>query len=167
MERVLSSLADHCCVSLALVSGRDRADLQARVDIPGFIYAGNHGLEISGPGFLFVEPTAAENSGAVQEMAKQLGDALHNIEGVQVEFKGLSISVHFRQVAAENWEHVANCLVHAALAGSTYPFVLTAGEKAFEIRPRVYWHKGMLLAGSGKTRQAWNLANLHRRRYHR
>src|SRR4051812_11895195 len=59
MERVLQSLAEDENSSLAIFSGRDRADLQGRIDIPGLIYAGNHGLEISGPGYMFVEPMAA------------------------------------------------------------------------------------------------------------
>src|SRR5262249_17261107 len=54
MRRALLSLATHPGITLAVISGRDRTDLQSRVNIPGVIYAGNHGLEISGPGFLFV-----------------------------------------------------------------------------------------------------------------
>ena len=141
MERVLQSVSEHEHSSVAVISGRERADLQSRLGIPGLIYAGNHGLEISGPGYLFVEPTAAANVGALQEMADQLTQKLQGIEGAVVEFKGLTISVHHRQAQVETWEEVRR-LVHAALAGSTYPFVLTTGEKVFEIRPRVYWHKG-------------------------
>src|ERR1700735_659340 len=54
MERSLLNLAEDENVSLAIFSGRDRADLQGRVEIPNIIYVGNHGLEISGPGFMFV-----------------------------------------------------------------------------------------------------------------
>ncbi len=60
-QATLQGLAAHPNLSLALISGRERADLEARVGIPGLIYSGNHGLEISGPGFSFVEPTAVES----------------------------------------------------------------------------------------------------------
>ena len=67
---------------LAIVSGRDRADLQARVGIPGLIYAGNHGLEISGPGFVFVEPTAASQVEALQELAGSTDHKVQPITGL-------------------------------------------------------------------------------------
>jgi len=141
MERVLTSLSEHGHAAVAIFSGRDRADLQGRVGIPKLIYAGNHGLEISGPGFLFIEPTAAGYATASQELAEQLTQKLQPIKGAIVEFKGLTVSVHYRQVANEEWETVRHH-VHATLAKVTHPFVLTPGEKVFEIRPRVYWNKG-------------------------
>jgi len=66
--------------------------------IPGLIYAGNHGLEISGPGFLFVEPAAAAHRAALQELANVLQLRLQPIEGARVEDKGLTLTVHYRQV---------------------------------------------------------------------
>jgi len=141
MDRTLLTLADLPDISLAIISGRDRNDLQGRVGIPGLIYAGNHGLEISGPGYFFVEPTAVAQTGVLEELAKHLTAKLLPIHGVLVECKGLTISVHYRQVALAEWDEVRR-LVHGELAGTTHPFVLTTGEKVFEIRPRVYWNKG-------------------------
>jgi trehalose-phosphatase len=141
MERVLQSLSEHDGTTLAIISGRDRADLHDRVGIPGAVYGGNHGLEISGPGFVFVEPTAASHVGALQELSEQLTGKTQSIPGALVEFKGLTISVHYRQVATAQWDDLRH-LVHGALASTTHPFVLTAGDKVFEIRPRVYWNKG-------------------------
>jgi trehalose-phosphatase len=141
MERVLLALAEHDHVSLAIISGRDRADLQAHVGIPNIFYAGNHGLEISGPGVLFIEPTAAAFTSALQALAEELARKLQGIEGVIVEFKGLTLSVHYRQVTADAVEEVRR-RVHAVLAGAIHPFMLAQGEKVYEIRPRVYWNKG-------------------------
>jgi trehalose-phosphatase len=141
MDRVLQSLAARPDVTLAIFSGRDRADLQSRVNIAGILYAGNHGLEISGPGVLFVEEDAAARADALQHLANSLSAQLKPIEGASVEFKGLTVSVHYRHLPADHWEDVRR-FVHTALAGASYPFVLTTGEKAFEIRPRVDWNKG-------------------------
>jgi trehalose-phosphatase len=141
MDRVLRVLAQEESVSLAIISGRDRLDLQSRVAIPGIFYAGNHGLEISGPGRVFIEPTAATYSESLQQLATDLGNRLQTIEGALVEFKGLTIAVHFRQVASERLEDVRH-QVHGALANAAHPFVLSTGEKVYEIRPRVYWNKG-------------------------
>ena len=64
---------------VAIVSGRERSDLQARVGIPGLVYAGNHGLEISGPGLVFVEPMAIGDRDSL-EFAKIL---VARMEGIQ------------------------------------------------------------------------------------
>jgi trehalose-phosphatase len=141
MQQVLTSLAERGVASVAVISGRDRADLQERVGIPGLTYAGNHGLEISGPGFMFVEPTAASYVGPLKELSDQLGAKLQGVSGALVENKGLTLSVHYRQVPEGHVEQVRQ-LVHAALAATTHPFVLTTGNMVFEIRPRVYWNKG-------------------------
>jgi len=141
MERVLLALAEHEDVSLAIISGRDRADLQGRVGIPGLIYAGNHGMDISGPGYLFVEHTAAMNAGAMQELADRLNEKLAAIPGALVENKGLTISVHFRLVAHDAVDDVRR-VVEQCVANAANPFVVTKGHLVFDIRPKVRWNKG-------------------------
>src|SRR5438067_895606 len=86
-ERVLLALAGHDTVALVILSGRERADLQSRVPIPGAILVGNHGLEIGGPGMLYVEPSSAERVGALQELTEALTRRLEGIPSVQVEYK--------------------------------------------------------------------------------
>ena len=44
VEASLSRLVDHLAV-VALVSGRTITDLALRIDVPGALYVGNHGLE--------------------------------------------------------------------------------------------------------------------------
>ena len=139
-ERVLWLLAGLDNISLAIVSGRERADLQSRVGIPGVIYAGNHALEISGPGCLFVEPSAVEHSAALEGLAASLTHELEQIPGILVENKGLTLSVHFREVAAEEAAKVRR-IVHNTLAISRHPFLLTLGHLVYEIRPRTNWNK--------------------------
>jgi trehalose-phosphatase len=141
MERALRAIAGHDTMSVAIISGRDRTDLHRLVDIPGLIYVGNHGLDISGPGYMFVEPTAASRTDELRALAQTLTAKLQGIEGVFVEYKGLTISVHYRQVPASGQDELRR-IVHATLAGTSHPFVLGAGEKVHEIRPRVYWNKG-------------------------
>jgi trehalose-phosphatase len=141
MKLIVQALGNCVNTSVAVISGRDRADLQARVDIPGLIYAGNHGLEISGPGFIFVEPSAVSHRSALQELATGLTRRIQGIPGAVVEDKGLTVSVHYRQVAPAAWEEVRQ-VTHSVLANASHPFLLIPGDKVFEIRPRVYWNKG-------------------------
>ena len=128
-------------VTLAVVSGRELVDLEESVDLPGIVYAGNHGLEISGPECAFVEPTVLEHRPSLKELTENLGTRLREIPGAWVEDKGLTASVHFRNVTQANEEAVRR-LVHGALANTSHPFLVTNGEKVFDIRPRVYWNKG-------------------------
>jgi trehalose-phosphatase len=141
IDRVLRSLAVDERISLAILSGRERSDLQNHIGIPNLIYAGNHGLEISGPGFLFVEPMAAACRDELQTLAEDLTVRLQAVDGALVEDEGLTISIHDRLVAASDRDEVRH-LIRAALARMSHPFVLTRGERVYEIRPRVYWDKG-------------------------
>src|SRR5206468_4160628 len=102
-------------MSVTIISGRERADLQARVGVPGLIYAGNHGLEISGPGFVFIEPAAVACEEALQRLAADLTVRLRPIAGAFVEDKGLTVSVHFRQAPPEARDAIRH-IVEAALA---------------------------------------------------
>lgn len=129
---------------LAILSGRDRSDLESRVGLPAVVYAGNHGLDIRGPGFSFVEPTAATSQSLMNNLAALMQDKLQGIEGIYIENKQLSISVHYRMVGEEAQEAVRR-LVHNVLANTDHPFVLVCGEKVFDIRPRTYWTKGSAL----------------------
>jgi trehalose-phosphatase len=141
LQRTLLALSADENRIVAIVSGRERSNLQSRVGLPGLIYAGNHGLEISGPGFIFIEPTAVGYRETLQKLADALVPRLKAIEGAWVEDKGLTVSVHCRQVAPDKAEEVRR-IVHGALENTSHPFLLTAGDKVFDIRPRVYWHKG-------------------------
>ena len=53
VRRTLSALAVQETVTVGIISGRDIEDVRSRVGVGGITYAGNHGLEIEGPGFAF------------------------------------------------------------------------------------------------------------------
>ena len=67
--------------------------------------------------------------------------------GALVEPKGLTTSVHYRNVSPEHRDDLAR-IVHEAVATDAARFVLTAGHCVWEIRPRVRWHKGQASTGS-------------------
>jgi trehalose 6-phosphate phosphatase len=144
MERLIQTLAARPNISVAIVSGRERTDLASRVGIPGLIYAGNHGLDIDGPGMSYVEPTAFRSIPAMQSLAGALDERLRGIAGVFVENKGLTLSIHYRQVAPAEHEEVHR-RVQGMLARAGQPLVLTTGVKVYEIRPRTHWNKGAAL----------------------
>ena len=141
-RQALARLASDPRFSLAIISGRALSDLRLRVDLENLIYAGNHGLEISGNGVEFIEPTAAEHLKALGELSRHLRARLHDIPGVEVENKILSASVHFRRAPAGSLPEIRQ-IVNDAVIFDGNPFHVTEGRKVLEIRPSVDWDKGM------------------------
>lgn len=127
--------------SVAIVSGRSVHDAYARVGVDGVYYAGNHGLQITGPGVCFLEPTATRIQRPLAWLASALTAGLAHIPGARVENKTLSISVHIRQVAAADKKKVLRH-VQAAVAVAPETFRVTHGKEVYEMLPQVDWHKG-------------------------
>jgi trehalose 6-phosphate phosphatase len=124
-----------------ILSGRAVADLYSRIRLEGLIYAGNHGLEIFGRNLRFVEPGASSRSKQLERLCDELVAELQTIAGTQVEFKGLTASIHYRRAAAADHSRIENS-VRAAVAGTGNLFRVNPGRKVFEIMPRTGWHKG-------------------------
>jgi trehalose 6-phosphate phosphatase len=143
-RRALLALSLCRKATVAIISGRELGDLQERVRIPNVIYCGNHGLEISGRGMSFTEPAATSYQAELQALGVDLAGKLKQIPGAALEDKGLTLTVHYRGVPADAHEDVGR-IVQAVLTTADYPFVLTLGDKVFEIRPRADWNKGSAL----------------------
>ena len=141
MQRALLALVGCDRLALVVLSSRTRADLQERVGIADLIYAGNHGLEISGPGRLFVESAAAGQSEVLRDLATDLRQRLQPIAEARVEDKGLTLSVRFPQTEPFVDEAVRQ-LIQAALARQPERFDVIARAHGYEVLPRVGWHKG-------------------------
>ena len=156
MRDLLRALSRQNRFTVGIVSGRALKDLKSRVGVTGITYAGNHGLEIEGPGLSFIHPLAEELSPVLHLISGVLGKAFKPLAGVLVEDKGLSLSVHFRQVEEAREKDVKNIferVVH--VARSVGKIRVTAGKKVYEVRPQVSWDKGraisMLMAKYNKV----------------
>jgi trehalose 6-phosphate phosphatase len=143
-EPLLRALAARSDTHVALVSGRSLHDLRRRVGIDGVYYAGNHGLEIEGPGVARVHPDAEAAVARLGRMARLLEQRLGDRPGVIVEDKGLTLSVHYRMVDDDGDAARVRADVHAVCAGAR-GLRLTEGKKVVEVRPDVDWHKGRAL----------------------
>lgn len=141
MREALLRLAQREDLTMVIISGRSLEDVCARIGIEGVIYAGNHGMEISGPDLQFVEPQAAIAQKELQLLAKRLHSRVQHLTGVVVENKGLTASIHFRQTPSSMHNELAR-IIETVVAGDDQHFRLTTGKMVYEIRPRVNWHKG-------------------------
>ena len=140
---LLTALAAHPRCIAGIVSGRSVADLAVMADIQGLIHAGNHGMEIRGPGLDFTHPQAIAAREVLNQVRTALADALAHVPGVIVEHKGLTLSVHYR-AAPELLTGEVDDVVKA----TAEPYVesgqlrLTKGKMVVEVRPAIAWDKG-------------------------
>jgi trehalose 6-phosphate phosphatase len=143
ISRLLHILNSKHHVTVGIISGRALADLKHKVNIDGLIYAGNHGLEIEGPGISFTNPVAEELRPILRVIHYVLTKTLSQVKGVLVENKGLSLSVHYRMVDKKNVQDVDNLVKKiVGTAEINGKAKLTSGKKVYEVRPGVDWDKG-------------------------
>ncbi len=139
----LCALVEKPTFSVGIISGRSLSEVKALVGIEGIYYAGNHGLEIEGPGLKFINLAAKAAQTEIKDLARQFEAKLDSIEGVIVEDKGLSLSLHYRLVK-ESEENIVAEVFHQI----TSPLLregkikVSSGKKVWEVRPPINWHKG-------------------------
>lgn len=145
----VAALAAHCPV--AVLSGRDLADVTARVGIPTLWYAGSHGFELTAPdGTHHQNDRAAEAIPVLESAAARLRDTLIDIPGVQVEHKRFAVAVHYRNAARDS---VGTVVAAVRAEGRRTALRVTTGREVIELRPDIDWDKGKTLH--------WMLDRLH------
>jgi trehalose 6-phosphate synthase/phosphatase len=138
MRHALETCVARADTDVAVVSGRAQDDVRKMVGQDVIVYAGNHGLEIGGPG---LRPYRHPDIDHYADRARDLADALDvlQVEGVWVERKGASLTVHFRQADPGS---------HAEVAERARAEIQQAGFQprdahcAVEARPPIGWDKG-------------------------
>jgi trehalose 6-phosphate phosphatase len=133
----------HPRVRLAFLSGRSLGDLVERVGAGGeTVFAGNHGLEISGGGLDWIHPSVAKARPHLDDLLADFDTRFLGIPGIELEDKGLSITLHYRRMIAE-WIPLLN----EALDSLVLPAELRRheGKMVFEFRPAVDWNKGLAI----------------------
>ena len=134
-------------VTVAVVSGRDVADVRSKVELPGIYYAGSHGFDIiSASG----EPVTDERLDRFHEYLAPLDVAtasleaeLEGVEGALVERKKYAIAVHYRRVADADFPKIESAVEQTAPLVPTLR--VATGKKIFEFKPDFDWDKGRAL----------------------
>jgi trehalose 6-phosphate phosphatase len=137
----LQQIVQQKFVVMTIISGRAVEDVFVRIRMEGVVYAGNHGLEIFGRGLSFVEPEAAARRDQLRRLTEVVAAKLRGVAGVRMEDKGLTTSIHYRQVDPSDYAAIEEA-VRTSVAAAGALFRLNTGRKVFEIVPRTGWHKG-------------------------
>ena len=126
----------------ACVSGRSSADAARLVGVEGIRIVGNHGLEL--------DPRSAE----LAEVVRRFVSTLAIPDGIRVEDKELSVTLHYREAADP--EGAGRWLAAVAVDALQEGLEPSWGRMVLEIRPAVSADKGTavraLIAESGATR---------------
>ena len=137
----LQKLATRCPV--AVLSGRDLADVTKRVGLPGIWYAGSHGFELTAPdGTHHQNDTAAATISVLEKAAAELRDQLGSIPGVVVEHKRFGVAAHYRNAARDR---VGEVTAAVRAVGQRHALRVTTGREVIELRPDIDWDKGKTL----------------------
>lgn len=143
-KAMLKKLSQTLDCKLAIISGRSLKDIEKNVGVKDIVYAGNHGLEIKGPGLKFTSITPLESKKIIALIKANLKNKLSSIPGVLLEDKGPILSLHYRLVDDQNISMLKDIFNHAL---SHYvkgrQVRITRGKKVLEVRPAIPWNKGM------------------------
>jgi len=139
--RLLSVLPN---LTVGVISGRSLRDTASKVGLLGVVYVGNHGMEIKElSGITTIDPAVRMSQPIIHNLYRVLVKNLSQIKGVQVEYKGLSLSIHYRLVDEDMLHDVKRIFEDAIdIARKAGDIRITHGKKVFEIRPAVDINKG-------------------------
>ena len=142
-RRLLTLLSGMARFTVGVVSGRELADLESLVAIPGLVYAGNHGLEMSGAGMEYVHPGAPEFVDTLVEVGGLLEQKLADVPGILVDNKRLTLTVHFRNTPDSYRAQVEHTVVAVTKPNvDSGQLKITRGKGLLEVRPNIDWGKG-------------------------
>ena len=129
---------------VSIISGRSYDDVRRRAGIKRIIYAANHGMEIKGRDFSFSIKNSKKYIEEINKTCRNMTQRLKEIEGVWVENKGLTASVHYRLADSEDVKKMKQIIL--PIIKTSKDLKLRRGKKVWEIRPNVDWNKGKAVA---------------------
>ncbi|MGH9670510.1 MAG: trehalose-phosphatase [Terriglobales bacterium] len=135
-RQLLGRLARHPRVTLVLISGRQRADLRKRVNVPAARYLGLHGLEHRNGTF------ARPGTSRLMRVARRmLAERLRHLPGIWVEDKGPVFVAHYRGASAATARR-ARQIVRETLDWLEPDLRVLPGKKVWEVVPQELKGKG-------------------------
>jgi trehalose 6-phosphate phosphatase len=128
-------------VPVAVVSGRDRPDVERLVGLKDLIYAGSHGFDIRAGSAGEIDNEVGGDFTPVLDRAEaHLHEVLDPIEGALVERKKFSIAAHYRLVSDADYPRFRTALDQVEIAAPELKE--KTGKKVFELQPKIDWDKG-------------------------
>ncbi|UTB32567.1 MAG: trehalose-phosphatase [Methanobacterium sp. ERen5] len=130
---------------LIIITGRSLEDAFKMIDIPGAVYIGNHGMEYMDDGLIILDEATVIYIPIFRELNEKLkNDKNINIEGITLETKETSTSIHYRR--AQNPETTRKTILKTLNnMEETEKLKIKEGKKIIEIRPPIGNDKGKII----------------------
>ncbi len=126
---------------LAIISGRTLSDIRDRVNIKDIVYVGNHGAQIGYGNVVVPGSDGPIDTGTLNEFRLKASAALKAMDGVVIEDKGVTLSIHYRNASARH-KKAATKKIRQIADGYRKRLRITTGKEVSEVRPRNVWNKG-------------------------
>ncbi|MDB6154503.1 MAG: otsB [Chthoniobacteraceae bacterium] len=137
--------------NLAFISGRPLREIRTHVGLEGVFYAGNHGMEVRGPGLVSYDGLAVSCRSDLVDALVLLKKCTKRLQGVLVEDRSLTVSVYWQQ--SDSCEGTAVRELMEVIVKNHPQLTVVSRPGMWEVRPRTAWNK------SHAIQQI--LANLH------
>lgn len=146
-RHLLKKLINQNWSRVAVISGRSLRDVKKLVNLRGIIYAGNHGLELEGPGLKYVNKKALIFKKYQDAIYSQLVASLRAYSRIFIEHKGLTLSIHYRLEKNKNTLKKVFKVIDSTTSSYVRRknLIITHGKKVVEIKPRISWNKGKIV----------------------
>jgi len=125
-----------------IVSGRKLSDVKKKIGINGLIYAGNHGLEWQIGKRRYRAEISSKMIRSLVSTRNKLRKILFKYPKVLLEDKGLTISIHYRDLEKSEVAGFKKEFKEIIKTLKTSDLSLMEGKKVFEFRPKLNWTKG-------------------------
>lgn len=140
-EVILRRLAKRPNVVVCIVTGRSQADIKEKIRMSNIHWITNHGFEISIGRSHWIHQGALQARPVLVEISRKLKRELSVVQGVHIENKRYTLTVHYRNVRKQSVPVVKET-TEGLLRPYEAKFKITRGKKVFEVRPDVPWNKG-------------------------
>ncbi len=138
---IIAQLGRNPNIFVGLITGRSLTDIRNLVRIGHILYAANHGFQIHHNKQSWIHPDAKRVLLLLTKVEATLIKALIPIKGILLENKGLTLSVHYRNVRASDVYRL-KIKLKQIIQPYRELLKLTSGKKVIEIRPNIPWDKG-------------------------
>jgi trehalose-phosphatase len=154
-KNLLTCLSQNPYIFISIISGRSLDEIRKLIGVENILYAGNHGFEVSYKENYWVHPEAKKIKPFLKNVVKELKAQLNTVDGVLIEDKGLTLSVHYRNIVGESKD--IKKIIYNIITPYSKMLKITLGKKVYEIRPKIDWDKGKVIT---KIQQVFNMKEM-------
>ena len=132
-------------VIVAAITGRPASEARTMVGVEDMVYIGNHGLEKWAKGDITFGKGVEEYVSKIYRIADELKNRIH-IEGVFIENKGPTVSIHYRRAHnPESSRKLVMCV--AEEIAELNNLKINVGKMVVELKPLIDLNKGTAIWG--------------------